>query len=154
MTKDDMLMQEWKDVRETLRYFGTKRFAQMTVFLAASGVMLNEVLHSSHSVFGRGFIMLAGLILGILFLIIEYGSWQYFTRYAERGKEIERDLAHLRLMSHNRPLLDFATWATFSFYIMVCALWLILLAKLYIDTRCIPNASLPVRTMPVSILNS
>lgn len=39
----EILLAEWKDVRESLRYFGNKRFAQITVFVAANGFLFNAV---------------------------------------------------------------------------------------------------------------
>ena len=44
MHDDEILLEEWKEVRTTLRHFASKRFAQLTVFIAAAGFMFSELL--------------------------------------------------------------------------------------------------------------
>jgi hypothetical protein len=49
---EQILIQEWKEIRETLRYFGNKRFAQLTVFIAANGFLLDSYLAAPRQILG------------------------------------------------------------------------------------------------------
>ena len=69
MDDKEILLEEWKDIRETLRYFGNKRFAQLTVFLAAEGAAISAFLGAGHANPNRVF-QIAGLLLAVLFFII------------------------------------------------------------------------------------
>ena len=44
MNWEEILLEEWKEVRTRLRHFGSKRFVQLTVFIAAAGFMFTELL--------------------------------------------------------------------------------------------------------------
>ena len=57
-----VLLEEWKEVRESLRYFGNKRFAQLTVYIATTGFLVG-----AH--FGQTDLKLR-LLLGIVGLLV------------------------------------------------------------------------------------
>src|SRR5580704_9471440 len=102
MDDKEILLEEWKDIRETLRYFGNKRFAQLTVFLVAEGAAISAFLKptttSHHHVF-----QIAGLILAVLFYMMERSFVRYWKKFAERGEAIESQLPQLELMTKYRP---------------------------------------------------
>lgn len=123
-----LLLEEWKEIRETLRYFGNKRFAQLTVFIAASGFMLDAFLGRTDAT-TRLALSVVGVILAALFLVMELSSVAYWNRFADRGKEIERATGSLELMTSYRPqerILS-ATNATYALYGGVILLWLLAL---------------------------
>ena len=129
MYRNQILLEEWKEVRESLRYYGNKRFAQLTVFIAVTGFMVDAFFAKS----ARAVILLpvAGMILSILFLLIERGEVKYWKAFASRGREIEHVLTDLRLM-HRRPqwrgvrkLLE-PTCPIYGIYIISLILWVCL----------------------------
>src|SRR5438067_357639 len=99
----DMLFGEWKEVRESLRYFGNKRFAQLTVFLTGSGLLFSAVLGNPAP--RQRDLCLIGLVTGVLFLFMEISSIWLYARFARRAKEIEglSSPAVIRLTSAYRP---------------------------------------------------
>lgn len=118
----EILLSEWKEVRESLRYFGNKRFAQMTVFLAANALFFNAV-YTAHSTLGRDTAGIVGVAVAALFLVLEYDSWRRWSRFAERGRRIEQQLVHLELIRYYRPTGDAASWAAYAFYILTAIGW-------------------------------
>jgi len=127
MDKDQILLEEWKEVRTSLRYFGNKRFAQLTVFIAASGLMISAFLGEYDP---QSLIMLRimGMILSILFFILEISSVRYWKTFVRRGEEIEDQINGLKLMKY-RPKLSglkkmlSGTWATYMLYGLTLIFW-------------------------------
>ena len=126
----EILLAEWQEIRESLRYFGNKRFAQLTVFIAANGFLVNAI----YAAFRDGQRLkttpaltaaLIGLVVTVLFYVQEKSSVDYFTTFLERGKQLERELELLELMTHHRPRADRGTRATFWLYKTVGLLWLL-----------------------------
>lgn len=124
--KTQVLLEEWKEIRESLRYFGNKRFAQLTVFIAASGFMFENFLRNAHSA-GSAFLPVVGVAVGALFVAMELSSVRYWTEFANRGKKIEQDIGYLELMTHYRPKqrIFSATNATYVIYVGVVLLWVL-----------------------------
>jgi len=127
MEKNQILLEEWKEIRETLRYFGNKRFAQLTVFIAATGFMINAFLKQTEPL-SLTVLRIMGLILSILFLIMEMSSVRYWKAFVKRGEEIEGQLNNLHLMKYRpkptgfRKLLT-GTYATYMLYAIGFLFW-------------------------------
>lgn len=132
MDKPELLLEEWKDIRESLRYFGNKRFAQLTVFIAATGFLASSFLQqiSLEEINWKFIVILrfAGTLLGILFLVMELRSAQYIETFASRGREIEAELGHIELIRRRPTKRGFAkvltgTYATYTIYLLAIAFW-------------------------------
>jgi hypothetical protein len=139
MNADAVLLEEWKEVRETLRYTGNIRFAQLTVFMAATGVLLSAA--AGHPDAGTAALLrIIGATLAFLFLMMEWGFFRFWARLAERGEEIERDGAlatpppagsaqpaaqTLKTMTRFRSKrsLMMPTYAAFALYILTGLFW-------------------------------
>ena len=126
MDDKEILISEWKEVRETLRYFGNKRFAQLTVFLVAEGAAISAFLNPANPSYHRVF-QTAGLLLAGLFLLMERSAVRYWKQFAARGQAIETQLPPLELMSKYRPKAQIfgATTATYSLYFATAIFWLV-----------------------------
>ncbi len=123
--KTQQLLEEWKDIRETLRNFGNKRFAQLTVFIGVSGFMFDAFFKQGETPY-RIALGLSGVVGSMLFLVMEYSSVLYWSKFAERGKTIEAETgATLKLMTSYRPpeRLFSATKAIYFLYVAVALLW-------------------------------
>jgi len=122
---NDILLAEWKEIRETLRYFGNNRFAQLTVFLAAEGATIGGFLKEPPPAQPL-VLQIAGILLSLLFLIMEYSSVLYWDKFAERGESIERSVKVLKMMTEYRPkehgLLS-GTNATYGLYVATLIFW-------------------------------
>lgn len=89
-------------MRTTLRYLGNKRFAYLTVFMAASGFMFSAFFSPKFSGYHLH-IAVVGLSLAGLFFLMEFSSVWYSEGFAKRGEEIEGKMAKLKLMTeHSR----------------------------------------------------
>jgi len=123
---NEIRLSEWKEVRETLRYFGNKRFAQLTVFIAAEGVVMSAFFNPANA--GHHLVLqVVGLFLAAVFFVMEYSSVTYWDAFAKRGEAIEKDLPLLKLMSEYRPkerALLSGTKATFFLYLCTGLFWL------------------------------
>ena len=127
MDKDEILLAEWKEIRESLRYFGNKRFTQLTVFIAATGFMVKGFFDQNNR---RSLLVIGimGIILSILFLLMEKRTAEYIDAFIARGKKVEEDLGHLQLI-HKRPekpkLKISGTVATYMLYGLVFFFWVV-----------------------------
>lgn len=118
-----ILLEEWKEIRESLRYFGNKRFSQLTVFIAVNGFMFDAFFKQPN----RLPLQIVGVVIGFLFLVMEYSSVKYWSAFATRGEAIEKEIGHLQLMTKHRPHEKWmsATNATYIIYWGIVLLWLI-----------------------------
>jgi hypothetical protein len=126
MDDKEILLEEWKDIRETLRYFGNKRFARLTVFLAAEGAAISAFLNAGSANRGHVF-QVVGLLLAALFFIMELSSVNYWRQFAARAAEIEVKIGHLKLMTEDRQQkrgLWSATNATYLVYLLTALFWI------------------------------
>ena len=127
MTDDqELLLAEWKEIRESLRYFGNKRFAQLTVFLAIEGATLGAAYLKSTSPFEQRIFEFAGFAVAVLFFTMEYSSVTFWRAFVTRAKAIEKELKTIKLMEV-RPEKEAATIATYWFYGLTAALWIVFL---------------------------
>jgi hypothetical protein len=132
MDREEILVEEWKEIRETIRYFGNKRFAQLTVFLAITGFALNAFGDRSISA-PEWLIPTVGLTNALLFLCMEMSSNRYWTAFLKRGQEIEGELQGvIKMMSKSRPDprfggRDLGTAATLSLHYLVLVFWFVAL---------------------------
>lgn len=118
-------LEEWKEIRESLRYFGNKRFAQLTVFIAATGFMLNALFDQTdqRSLF---VVRIIGICLSILFFVMEKRTVEYIDAFVKRGEQIEVELQHIQLI-HKRPKkrIVSGTIATYFLYGLVLSFWVV-----------------------------
>ena len=131
-----LLVDEWKEVRESLRYFGNKRFNQLTVFIAGTGLALNVFIDKIDKLTTgtRRIIPAFGIMLCILFVILEFSAKKYWKQFERRGKEIERlfkqlffNLMHYRLKWNGLMKILTGTSATYLIYWATLILWVLLL---------------------------
>ncbi len=128
MDEKEALLAEWKEIRETLRYFGNKRFAQLTVFIAVTGFLVKACsdINSREWMFS-----LLGFIICIVFLIMERRSVEYIDAFVDRGKVIEPilkiELIRSRPQKNGLDRWLTGTSATYVFYGSISIYWLALL---------------------------
>lgn len=93
MTKEDIRL-EYVDVSNNLRHWNTLRFAELTVYIAITGAMMNVVLGRSTPL-PWGFAVLvkaAGILTSVLFLILQERTMTWWYRFVERAAELEEEL--------------------------------------------------------------
>jgi len=125
LDENRFLLEEWKEIRESLRYFGNKRFAQLTVFIAATGFMLKALFDQTDQ---RSLLVvrIIGICLSILFFVMEKRTVEYIDAFVKRGEQIEDQLQHIQLI-HKRPKkrIVSGTIATYFLYGLVLSFWVV-----------------------------
>ncbi len=84
---------EYMDASSNIRHWSTLRFAQLTIYIAITGGLLNVY-------FGRGplpavsaiLLSIAGVLLSILFLILQERTMMWWYMFVVRADELEKDL--------------------------------------------------------------
>lgn len=89
-----VMLTEWQDVRESLRFCDRQRLAQLTVFIFASAVLglgYLPIASASGSLWApaRWVLPSLGLIASAVFLTLELGALAYRREWARRGRQIE-----------------------------------------------------------------
>lgn len=85
---------EYLDASSNQRQFQSIRFAQLTVYLALAGVLLNLLVTSSSSMSSlvRGLLETAGLLITLLFWIHQERTMAYWNHFVRRAAELEEAL--------------------------------------------------------------
>jgi hypothetical protein len=125
------LMKEWEAIRTALLYFGNRRFAQFTVFLAVTTVLFKGFMDCEKCTQYRLPIAITGVALTILFLAMECLSVYRRDMFALRAKQIEKTVKSLRLMSEFRRdfTIKLEAWGIYAVHMIILALWMGLLAN-------------------------
>jgi hypothetical protein len=89
-----LMLAEWQDVRESLRYCDRQRLMQLTVFIFASALIALGYLPiaaavESRWVPARWVLPSVGLVLSAVFLALEVGALAYRHEWGRRGRQIE-----------------------------------------------------------------
>lgn len=119
--KKKQLIEEWKNIQEDIRHFGSKRFIQLTVFVALIGLLGRQVIPLKNDPLTHLILGSLGTVLSITFFVMELSTVEYIRNWYGRAKEIENE-THLELLSEQLPprqgtsKLKRATTMTFILY--------------------------------------
>jgi hypothetical protein len=95
-------VEEYKDVSANMRQYANMRFAQLTLFIATSGAMVGVAFKPAAQVAApRWTIRTIGILLSVVFWLLEGRSTAYWNVFMSRAKELERDLLFSQYL--NRP---------------------------------------------------
>ena len=85
---------EYVDVSHNLRQFMTMRFAQLTVYLGLTGVLLNLVFTGNAKVspYGSLVLQVGGLVITLIFWVHQERTMAYWNHFMRRAIELEADL--------------------------------------------------------------
>ncbi len=120
----EILLLEWKAIREALVNFGNRRFPQLTLFMVASGFLFKTFL-DPNAVGHKVIIAFIGLVLTLLLGAMECLSVLQRRKYVKRAVDIEKMIPILKLMRESRPRLTLAleTCATLLVYLFILLVW-------------------------------
>jgi hypothetical protein len=126
MEREQLLLEEYKEVNANMRHFSNMRLAVLTISLALNGVLIQSLLPQQIKFIIVGFILI-GMISTIVFLVFENRVTFYYLFYRSRAREIE---SILKLTQYSRPLkkkIINATNATNFLYWLLIVFWVILI---------------------------
>jgi hypothetical protein len=91
LSKEDAKV-EYIDVSSNLRHWNTLRFAELTIFIAATGALMNVVFAGKVTQPMLTLLKVAGALVTLLFLILQERTMAWFYRFLERAAELEEVL--------------------------------------------------------------
>jgi hypothetical protein len=126
MNKEDAKT-EYIDVSSNLRHWNTLRFAELTIYIAITGAMMNVA-------FGKNtedllafsiLVKVAGIVVSILFWILQERTMMWWYAFVERAAELEEILGFEQY--RNRPQGHKITGrvAMRIFFFIVMVFWLL-----------------------------
>ncbi len=126
MEREQLLIEEYKEVNTNMRHFSNMRLAVLTISLAINGVLMQSLLPQESITIAAGLILI-GLISTLVFLIFENRVTFYYNYYRLRAREIETTL---NLSQNSRPIKKIiinATNATRFLYWTLVIFWIVLI---------------------------
>jgi hypothetical protein len=118
---------EYIDVSTNLRHWNTLRFAELTIFIAITGAMMNVVFGRSAEL-PRSFsplVKVAGVLVSILFLILQERTMQWWYCFVERAAELEQELGFQQYRRRPSGHRVTGTVAMRLFFIVIILFWII-----------------------------
>lgn len=130
MNSDDFKRAEYLDVSENMRHYGNMRFAQLTLFIAITAAQLSVLFNSDipkPSLLICHFIEYGGLIVTVVFFIMEERAVSYWDNYRIRGVELEKDLSYQQFTRQPKRKIWTATNAVRILFVFIFLFWVIVI---------------------------
>ena len=118
---------EYLDVSNNLRHWNTLRFAELTIYIAIIGAMMNVV-------FGKpaplpitisSLVKIAGVLVSILFLILQERTMAYWYKFVERAAELEEVLGFEQYKRRPKARVITGRSAVRLFFLVIILFWVI-----------------------------
>ena len=94
------LKDEYLDASDNIRHWNTLRFAELTIYIALTGALLNTIIGRSPPLPQAVSIpaKIAGVLVTILFFVLQERTMLYWYNFVERAADLEKELGfqHLR----------------------------------------------------------
>ncbi len=119
---------EYNDVSNNMRVYINMRFAQLTLFIAITAVLINAVFGDRSTPLSNGAstgLKLGGLITGIVFLIMEIRAADIYHHFKRRAIVLEEKLKFQQYTTRREAKILSATNATMAFIAFIIALWIV-----------------------------
>jgi hypothetical protein len=89
-----VMLEEWKEIRVSLRELASRQFARLALYGAASAALVAGYLHvaASHEPaagLARWVLPSLGVLVSVIFLVMEWGAAAVASELAYRGRQIE-----------------------------------------------------------------
>ena len=122
---------EYLDVSTNMRQYGNMRFAQLTLFIAVLAGLLAILFRFDPPLEStiRYILKFGGLIITIVFWVMEERSTSYWDHYRSRAVELEKQLGYKQYSKRPERGLFSATNAVRFFFFFIVFLWLALIIK-------------------------
>jgi hypothetical protein len=92
-----VMLEEWKEIRASLRELGTRQLARLALYSAVSvalvtGYLRLAVSHDPAAGLARWVLPALGVLLSIVFLVMEWGAAATGAELAYRGRQLEASI--------------------------------------------------------------
>jgi hypothetical protein len=117
---------EYLDASNNQRAFQNLRFAQLTVFLAMSGFLVNILVNESVSLpaFGDEVLKIGGLFVAIVFWIQQERTMAYWNHFVNRAAELEEELGFSQYRSRPHAGIVSSFKAMRLLFVIIVAFWI------------------------------
>jgi hypothetical protein len=126
MEREQLLLEEYKEVNANMRHFSNMRVAVLTISLAINGVLMQSLIPQQAPIIIIGLIVI-GMISTLVFLIFENRVTFYYNFYRLRAKEIESTLSLSQNSRTIKKKIINATNATIFLYCTIIVFWIFLI---------------------------
>ena len=129
MKKDDARV-EYLDVSSNLRHWNTLRFAELTIYIAMMGAMMNVAFaggSDSPSTFGV-VVRAAGVLVSLLFWILQERTMAWWYAFVHRASELEEVLGYKQYRRRPKGHRLTGRVAVRLLFIVIIVFWLVSLA--------------------------
>jgi hypothetical protein len=126
------LKDEYLDASANQRQFQTLRFAQITVFIAITGFLINLLFNASIPVptLERLALKTGGLLVTFLFWIHQERVMAYWNHFVQRAAELEKELGFRQYSTRPRAGIVSSFKAMRLFFIVFALFWTVALVWL------------------------
>ncbi|HWR52764.1 MAG TPA: hypothetical protein VN428_16760 [Bryobacteraceae bacterium] len=122
----NLALEEYKELGQNIRQYATLRFAQLTIFVAASAGLVTAAFGArSSTTIEQAAASAAGLVITAAFYAMEASAVGYWRRFKDRAVELERELGFVQYTTnrHPRPRVN-ATTAVAGLFLTAGLYWM------------------------------
>ncbi len=126
MAKAD-LKDEYLDASDNIRHWNTLRFAELTIYIALTGALLNAIVGKSPPLppVVSAPAKVAGILVTILFFVLHERTMLYWYNFVERAAELEKELGFQQYSSRPRAGIITGRNAMRLFFLIMALFWVI-----------------------------
>ena len=127
------MIDEYKEASSNMRTYTNMRFAQLTLFIAITGILINVLfVQDSGTTCPFQFAMkIGGLIVGVVFLLMEERASDFFHHYKKRAIELEGQLGFQQYINRPERKLITATNGVRILFVADIIFWITALFSVY-----------------------
>lgn len=125
--KKDEARAEYLDVSSNLRHWNTLRFAELTIYIAIMGAMMNLAFAGPSgplSLFGI-IIRVAGFLVSLLFWILQERTMAWWYTFIDRAAELEEVLGYKQYRRRPRGHKLTGRMAIRLMFFVIMIFWLV-----------------------------
>jgi hypothetical protein len=129
--------EEYSDVSENMRHYGNLRFAQLTLFMTATAAAIAALTTLNPPLVGwrQVAVALVGLVVSLVFSIIEERSTDMWHHYRRRAEKLEQVLGFKQYSTRKGARFISATNAVRLLHWGSAAAWAVVAALLLLVPR-------------------
>lgn len=120
---------EYKDLSNNMRHYANMRFAQLTILIAITAG-ISTLIFNSDSILNeniKSLFKIVGIIVALLFLIMEERAADYWHHFRNRAVKLEKKLGYNQYSNRPTNFLFTATNASRGLHITIIVLWVVTL---------------------------
>ncbi len=129
MSDENSEIHEYLDLSRNMRFYANIRFAQLTLFAAVTAALLTAAYGQDLSPAPRMlcFIKVGGILVSVIFFIMERRGTSYYHCFKQRAIELEKLLGYCQHTNTPKQGVFTATHAATVFVVAVGLFWLVVL---------------------------